>query len=173
MSHQLLNCLIEDHQNIRSKLNDLRALLSLDRINEEHCLEKFQIFKATVVAHSKAEEFALYALVEEPRGSLEKEMQHFAYEGYEEHDLIDFLMKEMGTAEEIDLQWRAQLVVLGRMLEHHLKQEEENFFPKAQTVLSEKASADLAVAYTKERDLIFAKKTGMRPAISLAPSLQH
>lgn len=173
MKNLLFESLEKDHQVIRERLAELKTLVNRSRPDDERCLELFRILKATVVAHAKAEEFVLYAVVEEPHNSPEKELQHFAYEGYEEHDLIDFLMKEMGTAEEITLQWRAQLNVLGEMLEHHLSDEEEDFFPKISVLLPEKSAMELGEAYAKERDIIFAKKIGIRPAISLAPSLHH
>jgi hypothetical protein len=125
------------------------------------------------MAHAKAEEFALYGMVEEPRNGLEAELQHFAFEGYEEHDLMDFLLKEMSTSEEVNLQWRAQVTVLSEMLEKHMAEEERDFFPKMAGLLSEQTFEDLGRAYIQERDVIFAKKMGVRPALSLAPSIHH
>lgn len=173
MRNLLFESLIADHQNIRTQLAELKAKVAMTKPNEDRCLELFRTLKAAIVSHAKAEEFALYGLVEEPHSPLEKELQHFAYEGYEEHDLMDFLMKEMGTSDEISHQWRAQLTVLGEMLESHLKEEEEVFFPKISPLLSDKAAMELGEAYAKERDMIFAKKTGLRPAITLAPSVHH
>ncbi|NJM10410.1 MAG: hemerythrin domain-containing protein [Bdellovibrionaceae bacterium] len=147
-----------DHDRIRAMREELKAGCDQSRMNEENCLALFRTFKALVVAHAKAEEFILYALVEQPTGPAAADLQHFAFEGYEEHDLIDFLMKEMGQAEEITMQWKAQLTVLSEMIDHHLIGEEQDFFPKVRDFLNEVELADLGVAYTNERDVIFAKR---------------
>ena len=173
MTAQLLDLLTKDHGKIRALAQELRRATYASQPEEDRCFEIFRVLKATVVAHAKGEEFALYSLVEQPHSNLEAELQHFAYEGYEEHDLIDFLMKEMSTSEDINPQWRAQVTVLSEMLERHLNDEERNFFPKIQKLLTEKVAADLAEAYAKERDVIFAKRIGARPAFSPAPHVHH
>ena len=173
MKNPLLDLLLSDHRKIRTLLADLQREVSIPRANEERCLDLFRHFKATLVSHAKAEEFAFYANFETPRDSAQAKLQHFAFEGYEEHDLMDFLMKEMGMAEELSHQWRAQLTVLADMLERHLRTEEEVFFVQAEKFLDIEASEQLAKAYTQERDIIFEKKIGIRPLISMAPSLHH
>ena len=152
MRRTLLDLLGADHANIRTLLDEVRNDV------EPTCFSTFRTLKALVVAHSKAEEFALYALFEDPRQKRAVSLQHFSFEGYEEHDLIDFLMKEMVQAEEITPQWKAQLKVLKEMLDHHFKLEEEEFFPQVMTVLSQDELLNLAELYLIERDQIFAKK---------------
>lgn len=173
MSNSLFDALKGDHQKIRSQMAELKRELERPSPMEELCFEVFRRLKATVISHAKAEELVLYALVEEPRTTREASLRHFAFEGYEEHDLIEFLMKEMATAEELSFQWNAQVVVLTEMLEKHLKDEEIDFFPKIEELLNEKPMDELVAAYVIERDVVFAKKSGKRPAISLAPSLRN
>lgn len=165
MRRTLLDLLSADHANIRTLLSEIR------NDAEPTCFSTFRTLKALVVAHTKAEEFALYALFEDPRQKRAVSLQHFSFEGYEEHDLIDFLMKEMVQAEEITPQWKAQLKVLREMLEHHFRLEEEEFFPQVMTVLSQDELLNLAEVYLIERDQIFAKKNA-RP-ISQATLAPH
>ena len=172
MSKPLFDALKGDHKNIRRQMAELKRELGLPSPIEEHCFEVFRRLKATVISHAKAEELVLYSIVEEPRQTSEAALRHFAFEGYEEHDLIEFLMKEMATAEELSFKWNAQVIVLCEILEKHLTDEEIDFFPKIEEVLNEVATDDLSAAYEKERDIIFAKKTGKRPAISLAPMVR-
>jgi hypothetical protein len=164
MRRTLLDLLSADHANIRTLLDEVRNDI------EPTCFSTFRTLKALVVAHSKAEEFALYELFEDPKQKRAVSLQHFSFEGYEEHDLIDFLMKEMVQTEEITPQWKAQLKVLKEMLEHHFKLEEEEFFPQVMTVLSQDELLNLAEVYLIERDQIFAKKNA-RPIsqTTLAP----
>jgi hypothetical protein len=168
MKKSLIEHLVADHDRIRSLFAQIKQ--NCDNGSNPHCLDTFRILKASIVAHCKGEEFALYSLFEQPKKLPQESLQHFTFEGYEEHDLVDFLMKEMGQAEEISLQWKAQLKVLSEMLEHHFKEEEESFFPQATRVLTPQELFDLAEVYIKERDQIFAKKTAARPNVTLATS---
>lgn len=172
MNKPLMDHLIADHERVRKLLARIR------NDNGESCFETFRTLKAFVMANSKAEEFALYGLFEDPKDDASRVgLQHFTFEGYEEHDLIDFLMKEMGQADEITPQWKAQLKVLSEMLEHHFREEEDKFLPQALEVLSQEELAALAEAYVIERDQIFSKKTGVRPtptpAVTLASSMRQ
>jgi hemerythrin-like domain-containing protein len=167
MSSMLIELLLADHKRIRSLYDELKNECDRDMIHELTCFNLFRTLKALVVAHAKAEEFTLYSLFEHSKAMSRRDLQHFSLEGYEEHDLIDFLMKEMATSEEITPQWRAQLKVLIDLLEHHLQEEEAEFFPKVRQVIEREELIDLAVVYARERDEIFAKKSGIKPAVSI------
>ncbi len=173
MKPSLIEILTQDHKRIRSLVEELQGECNKSIVNEESCFDLFRTLKALVVAHAKAEEFTLYAVFENAKSRPQEDLQHFALEGYEEHDLMDFLMKEMGQAEEMTLQWRAQLTVLSELLDHHMKEEECDFFPKSAKVIDTEEMADMAMVYTRERDEIFAKKRGTRPALSMAHSAPH
>ena len=167
MSSLLTDLLIADHKRIRSLYEELRNECNRDLAVEVTCFNLFRTLKALVVAHAKAEEFSLYMMFETSKARTHHDLQHFSLEGYEEHDLIDFLMKEMATSEEITPQWRAQVKVLIDLLEHHLLEEETLFFPKVRQVIEPEELIALAVVYARERDQIFAKKSGIKPLVSL------
>jgi len=170
MSSSLINFLLSDHQRIRALFEELKMECDRDRVHEETCFNLFRNLKALTVAHAKAEEYTLYALFENSDLPTHQELQHFSFEGYEEHDLMDFLMKEMGQAEEITPQWRAQLTVLTEMLEHHLVEEEQDFFPRVSQIIESEELTDLALVYARERDDIFAKKSGIKPVVNMVYS---
>ena len=167
MTSMLMELLLADHKRIRSLYDELKNECDRDLIHEPTCFNLFRTLKALVVAHAKAEEFTLYALFEHSQARSRRDLQHFSLEGYEEHDLIDFLMKEMATSEDISPQWRARLKVLIDLLEHHLLAEEAEFFPKVRQVVEQEELTGLAVVYARERDEIFAKKSWIKPAVSI------
>ncbi len=169
MKNLFLEALRKDHDEIRNRLNELKAALLQNTSDEAFYVQVFRNLKAVAIAHAKAEELALYALVEEPGGPQE----HFAFEGYEEHDLMEYLMKEMSTSEEPNPQFRAQFKVLGDMLERHFLREELEFFPEVSVLLDEATSEKCIKVYLAERDSIYAKRMGSRPAISQASPLHH
>lgn len=167
MKPLLIDLLLADHKRIRSLYDELKNEVNRDLPNEYACLNLFRTLKALTVAHAKAEELTLYSLFETADEGPLEDLQHFSLEGYEEHDLMDFLMKEMGMAEEITPKWRAQVTVLTEMLEHHLQEEEAEFFPKVRQAVEREELSNLAVLYARERDEIFAKKSGIKPAVSI------
>ncbi len=167
MTSFLIDLLLADHKRIRSLYDELLNEVNRDQVQEYVCFNLFRTLKALTVAHAKAEELTLYALFEDSKIRAYQDLQHHSLEGYEEHDLIDFLMKEMGQAEEVTPQWRAQVAVLTEMLERHLQEEEADFFPKIRQIVERQELVDLAVVYARERDEIFAKKSGIKPAISI------
>jgi hemerythrin-like domain-containing protein len=168
MAQDLIDLILTDHQRIRALFQQLRTECECEILNEEKCLEVFRTLKAYIVAHSKAEEFSLYALCENSQSADHQPLKHFIFEGYEEHDLIDFLMKEMIQAEEITDQWRAQLTVLFELLDHHIEDEEKEFLPEVKKRVDREELNEMCDAYLRDRDEIFAKRRGMRPVLSVA-----
>jgi len=167
MPQSLVDLILADHRRIRSLFEQVRGECGRPDFNEERCLEVFRTLKAYIVAHSKAEEFSLYALFENSPAPEFQKFKHFVFEGYEEHDLIDFLMKEMIQAEEITDQWRAQLTVLYELLEHHIQEEESEFLPEVQERVAAAELERLSETYVRDRDEIFAKRRGMRPVLNV------
>ena len=60
-----------------------------------------------------------------------------------------------------------------QLLELHLQEEEKDFFPKARALIESEEVNDLAVAYARERDDIFAKKSGFKPVVNMVYSNPH
>jgi hemerythrin-like domain-containing protein len=158
----LPDLLVMDHRRIKSLYTELQQETEKDGVsNEDACFNLFRTLKALITSHAKAEEYTLYALFDIGKKPRHEELQHFALEGYEEHDLIDKILKEMGQAEEVSPQWRAQLTVLTELLERHIEEEEQEFFPQVRTVIGHEELLDLGAIYLRERDEIFTKKSGM------------
>lgn len=140
----IYNELKNDHQkakDILSRLADLspRASASRKRLFEE--------LKAMLTAHSRAEEKVFYDAI---KGA--KPTKDDALEGYEEHHLVDVLLREMSRLSPGDDQWKAKLTVLKENVEHHVKEEEDEIFDKAQEVLSADEADELGRRFVAERD---------------------
>jgi hemerythrin superfamily protein len=55
-------------------------------------------------------------------------------EAFEEHHLVDEIVTEMDV-ETDDEKWKAKFTVMKENIEHHIRDEEEKLFPKAQELL--------------------------------------
>ena len=63
-------------------------------------------------------------------------------ESFEEHHLVDEIVSEMDV-ETNDEKWKAKFTVMKENIEHHIKDEEEKLFPKAEELLGEKKLGEL------------------------------
>ena len=79
-------------------------------------------------------------------------------EAYEEHHVIKQLLAELDALSKDDEQWGAKLKVLQENVEHHVEEEEDELFPKAQKVLSaeevEALGERLQQAKTKQKGAV-------------------
>jgi predicted DNA-binding protein len=73
--------------------------------------------------HAKIEELIFY-----PEGKdVDKDM---TLEAYEEHDVVKQLIAKIKRTETSDETYMAKVTVLKEVVEHHVKEEEEEYFPK-------------------------------------------
>lgn len=177
MISYLPDLLLADHQRIRSHTAELRRTVSdlvarrAEHPNEEFCFSLFHSLKALICAHAKAEEYTLYALFDVDKISRGDQLQQWALEGYEEHDLVAKILKDMAQAEEVSPQWRAQLKVLNELLENHIQQEEMDFLPKVRLSVPIVELSALGLIYLRERDQIFSKKLAVgRNSVNANPA---
>lgn len=127
-----ISLLIEDHENVKSMFEQYdalgeRALVTKKRLATLICTE--------LTKHATAEEEIFYPAVREAGG---KEQDELVDEAVVEHasakDLIAQIM-EMDAGEDL---FDAKVKVLSELIEHHVKEEEGDMFPKAR-----KAGLDL------------------------------
>ena len=87
----------------------------------------FENFKTKLTAHSRAEEKVFYRPLEKTeKGKTE------ALEGTVEHDIVDRLLAELAAARQPEAEkWTARCTVLQELLEHHIEEEEGDFFKTA------------------------------------------
>jgi hypothetical protein len=79
--------------------------------------------------HEDIEEHIFYpALKEHPKA------KDIVLEGYQEHHVVDILLKELEQMPPSDERWPAKLKVLKENVEHHIEEEEGEMFKKARSV---------------------------------------
>ncbi len=115
----ILTALKSDHKELKSLLKQI------SETTERAGKTRLSLFKAEIVAHARAEEQAVYEELKEVIG---KEDSDTILEGYEEHYLVDKLIPEIEKLAPTDEIWTAKVTVLKEMLEHHIKEEEDEIF---------------------------------------------
>lgn len=98
--------------------------------------------KKELEVHEVAEERYFYS----PLIDTDK-MQEDARHGMAEHHEMDEMIEELDDTDMSSPGWMATLKKLTEKVEHHLKDEEEEFFKKAKTIYSEEEGKSLAKSY--------------------------
>lgn len=107
----------------------------------------FEDVASLLVAHAQGEEDVLYSVLDKI-----DDTHAIALEAVQEHHVIDLLVAELRAIDVRGEEWLAKFHVLRESVEHHVKEEEDKFFPKARTVLSAEEQVEMADAYTEARD---------------------
>ena len=94
----------------------------------------FPELKKELEAHAYMEENAFYPAMREA-----KPTHTSALEAYEEHHIVKILLAELDELPKYQEEWPAKLYVLKENVEHHVKEEEKEMFPKAKKILGKKA----------------------------------
>lgn len=103
--------------------------------------QKLQVFaqiKTELELHTHIEEKVFYPALEEP-----EETHDLTLEAYEEHAVVKDLLKQLGRARTATDEWEAQAKVLQENVEHHVEEEENELFAKAESALGEEELEEL------------------------------
>jgi hemerythrin-like domain-containing protein len=139
----------EDHRKVEQLFSELESASGKAK------LDVFKQIKTELELHTHIEEKIFYPALEEP-----EETHDLALEAYEEHAVVKTLLKELGRARTANDEWEAQAKVLQENVEHHVEEEENELFKKADSALSEEELEDLTERMIAEKS----RKAG-RPAV--------
>ena len=119
-----ISLLTDDHENVKAMFEQYeglgdRAKASKKKLATQICTE--------LTKHATAEEEIFYPAVRAAGKDKEDLIDEATVEHASAKDLIAQIM-EMDASEEL---FDAKVKVLGEMIEHHVKEEEEEMFPKA------------------------------------------
>jgi hemerythrin-like domain-containing protein len=107
----------------------------------------FEELKSELAAHETAEERTFYVPL-----IAHDETVDAARHGIAEHHEMDEMVEELDKADDGSAEWLETAGKLVHRIEHHLKEEEEKFFPQAREVLSRTQQKELGEPYQDEHD---------------------
>ena len=107
----------------------------------------FEQIKMELELHTHIEEKFFYPALEKP-----KQTHELTLEAYEEHDVVKKLLQQMSRAKSATEEWEAQGKVLQENVEHHVEEEENELFPKAEAALSEEDIETLGEQMEAEKE---------------------
>jgi hypothetical protein len=110
-------------------------------------LRVFEQIKMELDLHTHIEEKIFYPALEKP-----SETHDITLEAYEEHAVVKNLLKELSRAKTANDEWEAQAKVLKENVEHHVEEEENELFPKAEKALGEEKIEALGERMATEKE---------------------
>ena len=126
-----------DHKAVKALLKDFDQLRG--RAPQKQQAVVTQICTALTV-HAQVEEEVVYPVLKALRS---QDIKDLVREAAEEHQVAKTLIGELATLSPTDEQYEAKVTVLGEYVQHHVKEEEQELFPKTQKQLSAKRLAEL------------------------------
>lgn len=85
--------------------------------------------KSKLTMHEELEEVHLY-----PQLKKEKAAEEIVLEAYQEHHVMDLLIKEISALKPSDEEFAPKVTVLQENTEHHIEEEEGDLFPKVRKI---------------------------------------
>lgn len=129
-----------DHENVAALFEQLESASGRQK------LEIFNQIRTELELHAHIEEKVFYPALEEPA-----ETHELTLEAYEEHDVVKKLLRELSRARTPNEEWEAKAKVLQENVEHHVEEEENELFPKANQVLGEEEIEELGELLQAEK----------------------
>ena len=145
MPEGILNDLHQDHEEVAGLIEQM--------IKTEDGKERGAIFKemmTKLLAHSHAEQNVLYKKMEK---SQDEKSRTFAYEGENEHQIVEQQLQQMARARnKASEQWTAQASVLQDLIEHHVEEEESTGFSCARSEFDGATLEKMADQFRKQKE---------------------
>jgi hemerythrin-like domain-containing protein len=115
-----------DHRNVEKLFTQLESAQGAAK------LRVFEQIRTELELHTHIEEKIFYPALEKP-----EETHDLTLEAYEEHAVVKDLLKQLGRAKTANDEWEAQAKVLKENVEHHVQEEENELFQKAEDALNQ------------------------------------
>ncbi len=129
-----------DHKKV-AELFDL-----LETASGKRKLDVFKRIKSELEIHTHVEETIFYPALKKP-----EETHDLTLEAYEEHNVVKTLLAELSGAKSATDEWQAKAKVLRENVEHHVKEEENELFEKADDALSDEEIESLGERMAAEK----------------------
>ncbi len=159
-STNAIELLKADHRRVEALFKQILQEHSLALVNQRANIEKVLV---ELSLHAKIEETIFYPAV---YGKTKKDSDERldVLEAFEEHGSMKDLMNKIKRATGRDESMKAKIQVLSEITEHHVKEEESEFFPEAEKLLGEKRLNELGleIAKLKARSARSSKKLPLR-----------
>jgi len=148
----------KDHKEVKALFQEFEKLRGRSAQKKQAVV--MQISQALTI-HAQVEEELVYPMLKTLRP---RELKDLVAEAAEEHRVAKTLIGELKTLSPDDEQYEAKVTVLGEYVQHHVKEEEQELFPKARQHLSAKRLAELGEQIATRKEALSNADTNMQAA---------
>jgi hypothetical protein len=145
----IFQALLQSHERQRAICKQLLAGIG----DHGERKQAFDALKTEMAAHETAEERAFYVPLIEHDETVDP-----ARHGISEHHEMDEMVEDIEKAGEGSAEWLEAMGKLVHKVGHHLKEEEDKFFPQARKILTPQQIEELGALYQQEHQRLFEKE---------------
>ncbi|WP_428409690.1 hemerythrin domain-containing protein [Hyphococcus sp.] len=138
----------QDHDHAREVMEKLKETTARAE-KTRHKL--FGEFKLDMWAHHKVEEAVFYSYLRD-----NTKMSDDSYEALNEHHVANGLLEELDTFPVASDEWGVKFKALCELMEHHIEEEEEDFFPKAKKLIPSEVADLMGKRFDARKKVVLA-----------------
>jgi hemerythrin-like domain-containing protein len=146
----ILRDLHEDHQAVAALLEKM--------IDSKDAGERSELIKEVadqLLPHAHAEQNVLYKKMEKGK---EGDTRKFAYEGTNEHQIIEQQVEQLLRARDKGGErWTAEATVLQELVDHHVREEEHTGFSQARSEFDSETLEKMGQQFRRQKEKLMAK----------------
>jgi hemerythrin superfamily protein len=139
----IYEAILADHAKTRRML---RELSEVGEAEPERRIALFADLKSALTIHQHAEEAVFY---ERLKGM--GEMRSHAHDAINEHRVLEALLNELAEMAKGNERWTAKLGALRELVEHHMEEEEGEFFERARAIVDEGLAARMGEEFRRKK----------------------
>lgn len=137
--------LLEQHQQARERLEQLR-----DTDDPDLRQQMWTALRRQLLSHERAEVLEIYAALEGYDAARDIHEQHT-----KQANELESIINELAAIAYDSEEWKAKLLDIAALFEEHAREEELEFFPRAQEILGEELTAELEPRYVSaQREIV-------------------
>ncbi len=130
---ELFDMLRQDHQKVKQMFHQFDAMKDEPQKKKKELEKLFGELRKELQRHMEGEERFFYPAIRDAQQTHENVL-----ESIEEHHVVKLLLRELERIQ-VSEKWMAKLSVMKENVLHHISEEEEELFEKAQQILGERA----------------------------------
>ena len=131
-----ITLLKDDHKTVSNLFKEFEGLGEGATKTKKSLVEKIT---SELTAHAHIEETLFYPFAREQVPDVEDDVK----EGLEEHHLLKVTLAELSTMSPDDEEYDAKVTVLKEVVEHHVDEEEDDWFPKVREAIGRNDLSEL------------------------------
>ncbi|MBV9718736.1 MAG: hemerythrin domain-containing protein [Candidatus Eremiobacteraeota bacterium] len=141
----ILSVLKQEHRTVSTLLDEVKGC----EPDDDRIDELAKSIENALTVHATLEERLFYPKLRDRAEEADERVDVF--EAYTEHDVVKHLLSLLNSGRKRDEQFKAELLVLGESVKHHVQEEESTIFSMARELLDEDELEEIGESWARAR----------------------